>query len=59
MEKHDIEIQEVAVDAQSTVWFMHCTKCGRTSRPLFSKHDAQGATDEESCPGAKKKEIGG
>lgn len=57
MEKHDIEIQEIECDEQTTVWIMRCTKCGKKSRPLYSKYDVQGATDELSCPGKKTAEV--
>lgn len=53
MEKHDPTIEEIEVDEQSTVWIMHCKKCKRSSRPLTSKFDAEGASEEKSCPGAK------
>lgn len=53
MEKHEIEIEEIEVDEQTTCWIMHCTKCGRRSKPLYSKDAARGATEELSCPGKK------
>ncbi len=52
MEKHDPEIQEIEVDAQSTVWVMKCKKCGRKTRPLYCKDDARLAGEELSCKGA-------
>lgn len=47
--KHDVEIQEIEVDAQSTVWILTCKLCGKKSVPITSKWQAEQAMEEESC----------
>jgi len=51
--KHDVEITELEIDEQSTVWLMKCKRCGRMARPIQRKDEAQEALDESSCPGPK------
>lgn len=52
--QHDIWIEEIGVDEQSTVWIMHCNRCKRRTRPLAHKSDAEAASEEDSCPGPPK-----